>query len=176
MSTLENTVCQVVTDFITNENLFTALDVSNAVKASEPLARHREIRDLVRNLFTTMQSSGYAKTPIKVQLADGSQVDALLYHPVSDTWDLDVKYDAQKRVQLSVTPTMTTMSSVTAARAPKAPVAAPVSVPSVSVMSNVPVAVNAPAVTVPPNTPVTISDPKQLWDSLFTGVKLFPTS
>ncbi|CAK9252258.1 unnamed protein product [Sphagnum jensenii] len=171
MATLEDTVRSVVNNLVSNSTLFTALDVSNAVKATHPLARHREIRDLVRGLFfSDMQVKGYGKTPIQVQLADGSQVEALLYHHLSDSWDLDTKYDDQQRSKSALTP----VAAVTTPTPAPVVTPAPAPTPSVTVTSNVPVAVKAPAVTVPDNTPITFTDPKKLWDNLFTGVKLFP--
>lgn len=103
MNTLENEVRSVVTSFMNSGELFTALDVSNKVKLTFPFARHREIRDMVRGMFTTdIETAGWARTPITVTLADGSTTEALLYHSVNDAWDLDVKYDAQKRSQGSM--------------------------------------------------------------------------
>lgn len=105
MTTLNDDVRQVIDSFMTSGELFTALDVSNKVKLTNPFARHGEIRDVVRDLFSSvMQPASWAKTPIQVTLADGSQREALLYHPLSDSWDLDEKYDAQKRAQVSVKP------------------------------------------------------------------------
>lgn len=162
MSTVKDKVSEIIDSWIDQSILFTALDVSNTVKKDLPLARHSEVRDFVRDLFPQMQVEGYNRTPINVTLPDGSVREALLYHHLSDSWDLDTKYGDQKRSQTVVYP-------VAAAK----PVVAP-SVPVVSVVATVPVAVSAPAVLVPPNTPVTVTDPKQLWDSLFTGTKLFP--
>lgn len=156
MRTVEDRVREVVTDFMKNSSLFTALDVSNEVKLTHPLARHREVRDVVRGLSSEMTAEGYNKTPIKVTLSDGSQVEALLYHHLSDSWDLDSKYDTAKRQQ---TPAV---------------VAPVVPVPPVTIVSSVPVAVAAPAVTVPAATQVTVADPKALWNNLFNGIKLFP--
>jgi len=42
MSSLEDTVRLVVQDFMGRNVLFTALDVSNAVKQQTPHARHRD--------------------------------------------------------------------------------------------------------------------------------------
>lgn len=113
MSTLDQEVRLVVEYFIKNGELFTALDVSNKVKMVMPFARHREVRDIVRASFATdIQTAGWARTPIQVTLEDSSVAEALLYHPVSDTWDLDSKYDMQKRAQaalhLAPLPTITT--------------------------------------------------------------------
>ncbi len=105
MFTVENVVLSTVQDFVRDGTLFTALDVSNKVKESLPLARHREVRDLVRAAFTTdIEPASYAKTPITVTLADGTTAEALLYHPLTDSWDLDAKYDAQKRAQTAAQP------------------------------------------------------------------------
>jgi hypothetical protein len=166
MSTLEDAVRAVVETKVNAGELFTALDVSNEVKSSWPLARHGEVRDMVRAQYAEMQKSGYGRTPINVTIADGSVREALLYHHLSDSWDLNAKYDAQRRAQTTVN---TRKNTVTAT--PSTPT------PAVSVMSNVPVAVTAPAVTVPAKTPVTVADPKQLWDNLFSGsngARLFP--
>lgn len=100
MKQLNDLVLETVQNFVRNGVLFTALDVSNAVKHTMPFARHREVRDLVRSLFTSeIESSGYARTPISVTLSNGSKADALLYHPLADSWDLDAKYSSQKRGQ-----------------------------------------------------------------------------
>ncbi len=103
MAQLENEVRSVVQGFLQSGELFTALDVSNKVKMVLPLARHREVRDIVRGLFTTdIEPASWARTPIQVTLPDGSAAEALLYHPLTDSWDLDTKYDDQKRAQAAV--------------------------------------------------------------------------
>lgn len=100
---LQDTVEEVVEDFMLNGMLFTALDVSNAVKKVIPTARHRQVRDEVRARFSDLiEPQGWARTPITVTLADGSTADALLYHPQADSWDLDSKYDDQKRTATSL--------------------------------------------------------------------------
>ena len=100
---LQETVEEVVEDFMLNGMLFTALDVSNAVKKVIPTARHRQVRDEVRARFADMiEPNGWARTPITVTLADGSTAEALLYHPLADSWDLDSKYDTQKRTATSL--------------------------------------------------------------------------
>lgn len=100
---LEDTVLAIVEDLVAGDELFTALDVSNKVKEKIPFARHKEVRDIVRNLFQTGTiPTSYATTLINVSLTDGSKTQALLYHPISDSWDLDQKYDEKKRAQVSV--------------------------------------------------------------------------
>lgn len=95
---LEDQVKEVVSNFVKTDTLFTALDVSNEVKKVLPFARHKEVRDIVRGLFASdIQPSSYGRTSIEVIISDGSKQDALLYHPLSDSWDLDVKYDLKRR-------------------------------------------------------------------------------
>lgn len=143
LSSLENSVRKVVDSFVAQSILFTALDVSNEVKKTDPVARHKTVRDIVRSCFADIQNSGYTRTPIQVTLSDGTQVDALLYHPLSDSWDLDGKYDTQKRAQIS---------------------SVGVSVPVQNLSYN----------TQPQQTSLPNNNPKQLWNNLFGGVKLFP--
>lgn len=153
----------IIGDFIASETLFTALDVSKCIKQNCPGARHKEVRDMVRSMYPQMQKEGYTRTPITVKLEDGSQVEALLYHPLSDSWDLDEKYSAQQRGDKPAAQAQD-LSSMPDAHEP----------PQVSVISKVHVAVQAPAVTITSGTRVHVSDAKQLWDSLLSGSKLFP--
>lgn len=151
MQNLSDVVRETVEDFVKNSTLFTALDVSNKVKSVIPHARHREVRDLVRNMFTSyVEPMGWARSPITVTLADGDTAEALLYHPLSDSWDLDTKYDDQKRNQTSV-------------RANVAPAQTVVPAP-VSVIPPAPVSVAPPTPQV-----------KDLWDQMFGNQpSLFP--
>jgi len=105
MAELEDVVKSVVSDFISNETLFTALDVSNKVKETLASARHRNIRDIVRQMWATdIELSGYGRSPITVVIGNGNTAQALLYHPLADSWDLDSKYDVQKREQIATQP------------------------------------------------------------------------
>lgn len=124
MHNLDDLVLDTVREFVRNGEMFTALDVSNKVKQTMPHARHREVRDVVRNVFSSeIESNGYARTPISVTLADGTTAEALLYHLLSDSWDLDAKYDAQKRA--AVSNHVASQPVVQAAVAPVMPVVAP---------------------------------------------------
>ena len=156
MTNLEDVVRGIIEDFMKNNVLFTALDVSNAVKAQMPFVKHRDTRDLVRQLFTTdIEPQNWTRTPITVNLSDGSAATALLYHPLSDSFDLDTKYDAQRRSQVSKANT----SAITAPVSSVPPT--PVSTVSVSV-----------AVAVSPAQPVSAHD---AWDQLFDNQpSLFP--
>lgn len=106
MTQLEtDSVRSIVKDFMSKDMLFTALDISNEAKKAFPALRHREVRDVVRSMFTTdMEPNGWARSDISVTLADGSQQTALLYYPLSASWDLDSQYDQQKRSQTSNKP------------------------------------------------------------------------
>ncbi len=163
MANLEDTVRSVVQDFIANEVLFTALDVSNSVKKTMPQARHREIRDVVRSLFSTdIETADWARTPITVTLADGTTAEALLYHPLTYSWDLDTKYSTQQRAQTSARPqvTFTANDSGFTVTGP-----GPITVADPSVT----VAHTAPA-------PVPFTTARTQWDSLFKSQpSLFPT-
>ena len=98
MSQLDNLVENVISDFVSAQALFTALDVSNKVKDTMPFARHREVRDIVRTAFSNVFSmQGYTRSTIGVSLDDGTVVDAILYHHVSDSSDIDSKYGDQNR-------------------------------------------------------------------------------
>lgn len=167
----------VIADFIKNNVLFTALDVSNKVKETMPFARHREVRDAVRNAWViTIEPNGYGRTPINVNLADGSVVEALLYHPLFDSWDLDTKYDAQKRSQVSSKSNSNNVS-----------VTVNVGTDSVSKTSDGTITVTnmtqttttstpvAPVVSTTTSTPSDQNGVKGLWEQLFkTQPSLFP--
>lgn len=98
----EDSVRAIVKDFMSKDLLFTALDISNEAKKVFPQMRHRDARDVVRAMFTSdMEPNGWARTDIPVTLADGSKQTALLYYPLSASWDLESLYDDQKRSQIS---------------------------------------------------------------------------
>ena len=159
MQSLDDTVQDTVRQFVKDGLLFTGLDVSNKVKESLPFARHSEVSDLVRNSFLSeMEPFCYAKTPINVTLRDGSVRTALLYHPLADSWDLDNKYDAQKRAQVTVKP-------VTAAVPATVSSNGTVTITSPATSVTIPAAVVAPA-------PVA---PAQAWSQMFNSTpSLFP--
>jgi hypothetical protein len=163
MTTLDSEVKSVVQNFMQNNELFTALDVSNKVKMALPFARHREVRDLVRSLFTTdIEPASWARSPINVTLADGSQAEALLYHPLSDSWDLDNKYDSQKRAQAAVDTSKAPTSL--AAKAANVAVTAIPGLPVPTTANPMPKVVAAP-----------VLPAKDLWANLFNSKpSLFP--
>lgn len=181
MNTVDDVVLSVVRSFVRDSVLFTALDVSNKVKETHPLARHREVRDLVRSLYSSeIESAGYARTPITVKLEDGTTAEALLYHSLADSWDLDAKYDAQKREQTATRPSV----SVQAVQAAAAVIANPanLTVPVAPANFTVPVVVKSspkvdapPASTTTPTANATPSNSRLLWESLFKSQpSLFP--
>lgn len=158
MQTLQDLVRQTVTDFVQSDTLFTALDVSNKVKETMTTARHRDVRDEVRNLFgTDIEPMGWARTPIQVNLPDGTTAEALLYHPLSSSWDLDTAYDNQKRAQVSSRPATPVQAAVPA-----------------TVAADGTVTVTAPVAPVP--TPAVAQQAaKDLWANMFQSQpSLFP--
>ncbi len=165
-SNLESLVDTVVADFVSADELFTALDVSNKVKEKMPHARHREVRDVVRAAWiNSIEPQGYGRSPITVNLADGSTAQALLYHPLADSWDLDSKYDVQQRAKTAARP-------MTAA-----PVAVTVGDNSVSVTDSGSIVSQPVAVTVPSTlpAPAPVATALDSWKNLFsTQPSLFP--
>jgi hypothetical protein len=163
---LEDTVRLVVQDFIGREVLFTALDVSNSVKQGLPNTRHREVRDVVRSMFTSdIESQGWARTPISVTLGDGTTAEALLYHPLTDSWDLDNKYSVQQRVATSVRSVSVAQSAV--------------GIPSTaSLLASLPVPVRPhpmPKIVATPAPVAPLPTARSLWDQMFqVQPSLFP--
>jgi hypothetical protein len=163
---LEDTVFATVKSFVDTDTLFTALDVSNAVKATHPMARHSFIRDIVRELFTTMiVPAGWDRTSIEVTIADGSKQIALLYHPISVSFDLDNLYNDQKRAQSSAKPLQVSGASA-------------LNYPSVTVVNPVPAPAHwggaLPPVT-PHLVPVAQAATRDLWKNMFSSQpSLFP--
>jgi len=152
---LSDVIQAIINDWVKEEKLFTALDVSVEVKQTLPYARHREVRDIVRAEYSSMQNSSYGRTDIDVTLADGTAAKAILYHPLSDSWDLDAKYSAQQRAQIIQAQPVV----------PVTPVSVTPVTPQMTLIA--PTAPPIPSPTVNPN--------KHLWDSLFdTQPSLFP--
>jgi hypothetical protein len=172
MATLQDTVRAVLQDFISREVLFTALDVSNSVKQQLPNTRHREVRDEVRAMFATdIETQGWAKTPISVTLADGSKADALLYHPLTDSWDLDNKYSVQQRTATALRPAQVAAQTVAAAQAAQTVSAAQTQM--TTGITGLPL--NNPPASVPAPAPAPVPAPRDQWASLFaTAPSLFP--
>lgn len=156
---LNDVVRSIVTEWVEQERLFTALDVSLAVKQTLPHARHREVREVVRQEYVNMQNSNYGKSDIDVTLDDGSTTKAILYHPLADSWDLDNKYDAQKRAQ--------TLKNK--------PVVAPVVAPTFVQTTPAPQQVMTTAQALGQPLAPKVNPNKHLWDVLFDSApSLFP--
>ena len=189
---LSDVVRGIINDWVSQDKLFTALDVSLAVKQTMPHARHREVREIVRAEYANMQNSSYGRTDINVTLEDGSNAVAVLYHPLADSWDLDAKYDSQKRSQTLKSPVDNKSGVPAPAPIPTAvvipPGVAPTSVfgwcgtppPGSSPKPNPPQSVvdllNKGLPQTPAATPAPAVNPnKHLWDALFDSApSLFP--
>lgn len=162
MQNLEDKVKEVIAEFMKNDTLFTALDVSNKIKESMPMTRHREVKDIVNNIFTSdMSQIGWTRTPIEVSLEDGSKVQALLYHALIDSWDIDAKYGTAQRAALSKKSNAFTVPTVAPPNMP--PVMKPAPMPKI--VSADPVKVND----------TQASYARALWEQLFNSQpSLFP--
>jgi hypothetical protein len=94
-----------VVDELTSAGLmFTALDVSNAVKQSVPEARHREVSPIVREIFERRGMGAYQQTSIDVMAQGSKPTRALLYHLPEQSPTL---YDDSMRAQLATPPQRT---------------------------------------------------------------------
>jgi len=104
--------------------MFTALDVSNEVKGQLPGVRHRQISQIVRELYADRVMGDYTRTTIDVVIAGGKVVQAFLYHEAGDDPD---DYDGSLREQRAAPVTSGPGSSggASSSPAPSAPVAAP---------------------------------------------------
>lgn len=91
---------RVVDKFTSSAMLFTALDVSNAVKASLPDIRHREVSPLVRETFDRGGMGVYKQTLIDV-MAGRKKTEAFLYHLPKHP---PANYDESMRSQLAIPP------------------------------------------------------------------------
>jgi hypothetical protein len=92
---------RVVDEFTSAALLFTALDISNAVKQSLPEARHREISPIVRDIFERRGMGAYMQTQIDVMASGQKPVKALLYHLPEQS---PAMYDDSMRSQLAIPP------------------------------------------------------------------------
>lgn len=92
---------RVVDEFTSAAMLFTALDISNAVKQTLPDARHREISPIVRDVFERRGMGAYTQTLIDVNAAGGKSVKAFLYHLPEQA---PAMYDDAMRSQLATPP------------------------------------------------------------------------
>ena len=163
MATLKDSVLDIIKDFVARDVLFTALDVSNLVKKTMPFARHKEVRDVVREAWAThIENNNYDRTPINVVLANGGAAEALLYHPMSASWDLDNLYNTQQRAQTAATSSAPTIQTVAG---------------TISKATDGTLTVTAiPVPTVAPiPTPVATTNVADLWNQMWqTAPSLFP--
>lgn len=105
-SDIEITTARVVDELTGAAMLFTALDVSNAVKRSLPGVRHREVSPIVRDLFGRKAMGSYIQTEINVLAGGNKPVTALLYHLPEHSPDA---YDDTMRNQVATPPTRQTL-------------------------------------------------------------------
>ena len=92
---------RVVDELTSGGLMFTALDVSNAVKQTVAEARHREISPIVRDIFERRGMGAYVQTSIDVMAAGNKPARALLYHLPEQSPAL---YDETMRAQTAIPP------------------------------------------------------------------------
>lgn len=102
--TLRAVTQRVVDTFTAQGALFTALDVSNAVKGTLPDVRHRQVSPLVRDLFDRKGMGDYARSTIEVLAEGRTPTEAFLYHLPEHSPAL---YDDSMRNQLAIPPVST---------------------------------------------------------------------
>ena len=95
---------RIVDEYTSAAMLFTALDVSNAVKQTLPDARHREISPIVRDIFERKGMGAYIQTSIDVMAQGNKPARAFLYHLPEQATTL---YDETMRRQLATPPQRT---------------------------------------------------------------------
>src|SRR5262249_1646442 len=93
---------RLVDDFTSRAMMFTALDISNAVKQSLPGVRHREVAPLVRDMFERKGMGAYIQTMIDVMAKGSTPARAYLYHLPEQPTSM---YDERMRNQLATPPT-----------------------------------------------------------------------
>jgi hypothetical protein len=113
---------RIVDDFTMKAQPFTALDVSNAVKAVVPDARHREVSPLVRDQFARRGMGAYVQTMIDVMAGGSTPAKAYLYHLPNQPTSA---YNDAMRAQLAKPPTLVEHNTPVAAPA-ESPTEAPV--------------------------------------------------
>jgi hypothetical protein len=151
MNSLDNEVRSVITEFMSQDKLFTALDVSKKVKLTCPFARHSEVRELVRQMFKTdIVPLHWNRTLISVTLADGTVTDTFLYHPVPAPANVA---DVYQQASINVTPYADPSGQL-------------------SLFANT-VASSSTPVAPTPVTPTPVSA-KDRWADLFNSASLFP--
>lgn len=92
---------RVVDELTSGGLMFTALDVSNAVKQTVQEARHREISPIVRDIFERRGMGAYVQTSIDVMAQGNKPARALLYHLPEQSPAL---YDDTMRAQTAIPP------------------------------------------------------------------------
>ncbi|HUJ57768.1 MAG TPA: hypothetical protein VLX92_04735 [Kofleriaceae bacterium] len=98
---LATVTARVVDELTGGALLFTALDVSNAVKQALPGARHREVAPIVRALYDRGAMGAYTQTMIDVMAGGSTPARAFLYHLPEHATTM---YDDRMRAQVATPP------------------------------------------------------------------------
>ena len=109
---------RIVDELTSAAMLFTALDVSNAVKIELPESRHRDIAPLVRDMFDRRGMGAYIQTMIDVMAKGSTPARAYLYHLPEQPTSM---YDERMRNQLATPPTRQQRAAIAEQEAPVTP-------------------------------------------------------
>ena len=77
---LKDEVLEAVSNFISDEDSFTSLDISNYIKTKKIGVRHREVAEIVRQLYCDQGMCNYTRTLIDVNVINAGKQQAYLYH------------------------------------------------------------------------------------------------
>jgi antitoxin component of MazEF toxin-antitoxin module len=77
----QTAVTDAANDFISQNKMFTAYDVTRKVRAMNVNVFHKDVREVVRDMFSTGQMQNYSKRLMPIP---SSPNPAFVYHPVTD--------------------------------------------------------------------------------------------
>jgi len=77
----QTAVTDAANDFISQGKMFTAYDVTRKVRAMNIQVFHKDVREVVRDMFSTGQMQNYSKRLMPIP---SSPNPAFVYHPVTD--------------------------------------------------------------------------------------------
>lgn len=96
-TTLIDQIQHVVKTFVSWNRMFTAFDVSLFLKKMNVTERHRNMREIVHNMFNTPVMDGWTRTLTNLRLQNNPSAEAWIYHPehadVEDYFSQPSDYD-----------------------------------------------------------------------------------
>lgn len=86
--TLESKVKELISDKIKRNEPFTNVDISHPLIAQDPTIRHRQVRDIIQQMWSDNEFQNYTATPITVYPSDNQPITARLFHPDDPSFDI----------------------------------------------------------------------------------------